>query len=110
MKNTIMEHEFNINVVRKTVNNEDVWTVWVDDIQFVANSEEDLREKVRLHLLDIVSKQTNKPSDAFHVRLKRSWRVRITDIAAAAAAAAAATDKMADSEDEDGLSGWDLFD
>lgn len=87
--------EYIVDVLRKNVNDEDVWTAQVNGKKFVARSEDDLREQVRVHLIETVSTLTNKLPDVFQARLKRTWRVRVVE----------ADKKVEDDPDF----GWNLF-
>jgi hypothetical protein len=78
----------------------DVWVAKITDgldaeTTFTDTTEENVREKVRAHLLEIVAKSTNKPVDTLQARLKRTWRVRIVELAT--------------SDGEDDLPLFDLF-
>lgn len=78
--------------VKKSEDDAEVWTARWNDRVFSAESEASLREAVRLHLLDVVSRESGASADALTAKLTRTWRVRITE--------------SADAED---VPLWDLF-
>ena len=75
-----MSNEYIIDVKRvKNSDDIDEWSGKINGKIFKALNEETLREDIRLYLLDIVSKETNKDINNLKATLKRTWRVRIID-------------------------------
>lgn len=74
-----MVRDFVIDVKRVTKDDTDIWTARWNDQVFSADSEAGLREAVRLHLLDVVARESGASVDALTAKLTRTWRVRITE-------------------------------
>lgn len=65
--------------VKKLEGDQWVAKITEEDVTFTDTTEENVREKVRQHLLASVAKTTNKPIETLQARLKRTWRVRIVE-------------------------------
>ena len=61
------------------------WVAWSGDERFEADGEEALRDRVRQHFLQRVSGDADVPPEALTARMRRTWRVAITDAQPAAA-------------------------
>jgi hypothetical protein len=75
----------------------DEWVATLGEQSFRAASEAEVREAVRLHLLESVARSTGKPIESLQARLKRTWRVRVVEKAEPKA------------DDDDDMPVFDLF-
>lgn len=91
-----MTFEFVVDVKRKKdQNGNDVWSAQTNGVKFTGDTEESIREQVRVYLLQEVSQKTNKHVDTLEAKLTRTWRVRINNVEA---------------EENDEFIGYSLFD
>lgn len=75
---TSQEFKISARVKRKTVAGSDVWNVRLAcGTEFVANSENDVREAVRLHILDRAAKEMGVDKNTLTTKLTRTWEIRV---------------------------------